>query len=122
MSVRTLRTVLLVFLVVQVAILAVQHADFLPRPDALPEPRVGGPSAGNRLVGPAARRLLAASAAWARGPRRGERFAIAGLANVAAVGLAVYAGALATGRLFAWLPWAVLVVSAAAAALAGGPG
>src|SRR5512135_1152651 len=120
MSARKLRTVLLVLLVAQVAILATQHVVFFGELTRFPSRLSAGlpPGAGSSLfliVG-----VLAASAAWARGPRRGERFATAGLANVAAAGLAVYAVALATGRLLAWLPWAVLGVSAAAGVLTRG--
>ena len=122
MSARALRRLLLVLLVVQVAILAVQNAGFFRDLTSYPSRISAGlpKGAGSSLLLLAA--FLAASAAWARGPRRGERFAVAGLANVAAAGLAVYGSALATGRLFAWLPWAVLSVSTAAAIRAGGPG
>ena len=121
MSARTFRAVLLAFLVVQVAILAVQHTVFFRDLTRFPSRISAGLPAGAGSSVPLLVGLLAASAAWARGPRRGERFAIAGLANAAAAGLAVYGGALATGRLFAWLPWVVLAVSAGVALLAGEP-
>ncbi len=120
MSARKLRTVLFVLLVAQVAILAAQHAVFFGELTRFPSRLSAGlpPGAGSSL--PLIVGVLAASAAWARGPRRGERFAAAGLANVAATGLAVYAVALATGRLSAWLPWAVLGVSATVGVLTRG--
>jgi hypothetical protein len=112
MSARTLRNALLVLLAAQAAILAAQHVTFFSELFRLPSRLAGGLPAGAGSSVPLLLGILAASAAWARGPGRAERFAVAGLVNLAAAGLAVYAAALATGRLFAWLPWAVLALSA----------
>jgi hypothetical protein len=112
MSARVLRNALLALLAAQAAILAAQHVTFFSELFRLPSRLAGGLPAGAGSSVPLLLGILAASAAWARGPGRAERFAVAGLANLAAAGLTVYAAALATCRLFAWLPWAVLALSA----------
>lgn len=112
MSARALRNALLALLAAQAAILAAQHVTFFSELFRLPSRLTGGLPAGAGSSVPLLLGILAASAAWARGPRQVERFAAAGLANLAAAGLAVYTAALATGRLVAWLPWTVLALSA----------
>ena len=121
MSARTLRTVFLVLVGAQVVILAARHPVFFGDLTSYPSRVSAGLPAGAGSSLPLLVAVLAASAAWARGPRRLERFAAAGIANVAAAGLAVYGAALATGRLVPGLAWAALAASAAAAVLTGRP-
>jgi hypothetical protein len=113
MSARALRTVLLVFLGAQVAILVAQHATFFAELFRFQSRLVDGVPAGSGGSLPLLLAALGVSALWSGRPWSWERFAAAGLANLAAVGLAVYAAALATDRLVAWLPWAVLALVAA---------
>jgi hypothetical protein len=113
MSARTLENALLALLGVQVAILVAEHATFFRELFSFPSRLAGGAPVGAGSSLPLLLGILAASAAWARGTRSLERFAAAGLANVAGISLAAYAAAFASGRLFAWLPWAVIALSAA---------
>jgi hypothetical protein len=115
MNARTLRTVLLVFLAAQVLILVAEHADFFSELFRFRSRLGGGLPAGAGSSLPLLLATLGAAALWACRPWSWERFAAAGLAMFAAVSLAVYAAALASGRLFAWLPWVVLALSAALA-------
>ncbi len=112
MSARVLRNALLALLAAQVVILAAQHVTLFSELFRFRSRLAGGLPAGAGSSVPLLLGILAASAAWARGPGQAERFAVAGLANLAAAGLAVYAAALATGDLYAWLPSAVLALSA----------
>ena len=111
------RPAVLVFLAAQVAILAVRHFTYFSElfryPTRLASGHLGG--AGSSL--PLLLGVLGVAALWAGRPWSWDRFATAGLANLAASGLTVYVAALATGRLFAWLPWAVLAISTALAAV-----
>jgi len=116
MNPRTLRTVLLVLLAAQVVILVAEHANFFSELFRFPSRLSGVLPAGAGSSLPLLFAMLATAALWAGRPWSWERFAAAGLAAFAASGLAVYAAAVATGRLLAWLPWAVLAVSAVLAA------
>ncbi len=118
MSARALRTVLLVLLAAQVLILVAEHANFFSELFRFPSRLAGGLPAGAGSSLPLLLATLAAAAVWAGRRWPWERFAAAGLATFAASGLAVYAAALAWGRLFAWLPWAVLALSAVLGATA----
>lgn len=118
MSARALRVVLSILLVAQVAILSAQHVTFFSELFRFPSRLAAGwPASGGSSL-PFLLALLAAAALWAGRPWSWERFAAAGLAQVAAAGLSVYAGALALGSLYPSLAWAALVFSAALAAAA----
>ena len=115
MSARARRNLLLLLLGVQVAILVAQHETFFSELFRFPSRLADGMPARGGSSLPLLAAVIGASALWARRVRTAERFAAAGLATVAAAGLAVYAAALATGSLFAWLAWAAVAISAALA-------
>lgn len=118
MSARGFRNALLVLLAAQVAILAVQHVTFFSELFRFQSRLEGRLPAGAGSSVPLLLAALGAAALWAGRPWSWERFAAGGLATFAGAGLAVYAVALATGRLFGWLPWGVFAFSAALGAWA----
>ena len=117
---KRLATFLLIALVAQVGILAAQHGVFFSDLLRLPS-RLGAAGA----APPGSSLLLAVgfvAAAWLWARRGGEgclsaRIGLAGLANLAAIGLVSYAAGLATGRLVITSAAVALAASGAAAVL-----
>jgi hypothetical protein len=106
------RSLVLLFLGAQAAILVAQHETFFSELFRFPSRLAGGVPAGAGSSLPLLAAVLAAAAAWAGAPWTWERFAAAGVATLAAAALAVYAAALLTGALVPGAAWTAVVGSA----------